>query len=140
MIEVMKDIYARLSADGALTSKLSTYKALPAIFMDWSQQVNGPYLVLTYLPTSEVYDTQVTQTLQVDIFERAGDSMGSYLSCISIRDDIVRILDRQTSLDGVENLRVYYETEQPVSDDDGRYRRYMVTFTMRWNRAADIQA
>lgn len=140
MIEVMKSVYSALAGDGALTSKLGTYKSNPAIFMDWSQTIKGPYLVLTYLPTTEEFDAQVSQTLQIDIFDRAADDMGSYQTCLEIRADIVRIMDRLKALDGVENLRVYYDNEQPVPDDDGRYRRYMLSFSMRWNRTADIQA
>ena len=140
MINVMQYIFSALTNDATLSAKLSTYKGLPAVFLDWSQQIDGPYIVLTYLPTSEVATIQVSQALQIDIFERGPDSKDSYFSCLSIRSDLVRILDNLRALDGVENLRVYYDAEQPVSDDDGRYRRYMVNFAMRWNRTADLQA
>lgn len=138
MINVMQAVYAELIGSTQLVSRLSTYLGQPAIFMDWAQQVEGPYIVLTYLPTSEVADTQVTQTLQVDIFERGAGDMDTYTSCILIREDLVKALDRLRVLDGAQNLRVYYNSEQPVPSDDGRYRRYLVSFVMRWNRTADL--
>lgn len=138
MINVMQHIYTALTGDSGLAARLSTYNSLPAVFLDWSQQVQGPYIVLTYLPASEVFQVQVAQTLQIDIFERGADSSNSYTSCLLIRNELVRILDELRALDGVENLRVYYDSEQTVSDDDGRYRRYMLSFAMRWNRTTDL--
>lgn len=140
MKDVMQAIYQRLSSDAALGTKLAeAAPGVPAIYAEWGERKQSPYIVLTYLPSSAPADLQVEGTLQVDIFDRRDEPGGSYLRCLEIRDDVVRLLDRFKAGAGDLNLRVYYNGENPTAPDGGRYRRHLVEFQYRSNRTADLQ-
>lgn len=139
MIEAMQAIFSRLAGDATLTGMLATDPiGAPAIYMDWGERKNSPYLILTYLPTTEVADAQYSGSLQIDIFDRRETDSASYLTCLEIRKELVRLLDRFRTLDGTGNLRCFLQSEQPIPDDSGRYRRYAVEFEFRFNRTSDL--
>lgn len=139
MIQVIQDIFSSLTGDAILTSLL-TDDGLgnPAVYSSWGLRENGPYIILTYLPASEQYYNQNSMELQIDIFDRDEVEGESYVRCYQIRNEIVRILDGYKSSIGSNNIRSYYNSENPIDDDDGRYRRYLISFEVRFQRTFDV--
>jgi len=139
MIQVIQSIFSALSIDTLLTQKL-TDDGLgnPAIYSSWGLRDSGPYIIISYLPSNEEYYNQNSMDIQIDIFDRGDQEALSYVRCYEIRQDIVRILDGYKDDFGGNNIRCYYTSEQPILEDEGRYRRYMISFESRYNRTFDV--
>lgn len=139
MKEVVQSIFTALSSDIALTNIL-TDDGLgnPAVYSSWGLRDKSPYIVLSYLPSTEQYYNQNSMDLQIDIFDRDEQEGQSYVRCYEIRDEIVRILDGLKESEGQNNIRCFYNSENPVDDDNGRYRRYMISFEIRFQRTFDV--
>lgn len=139
MKEVVQSIFNALTSDTGLSSIL-TDDGLgnPGVYSSWGVRDNGPYVILSYLPSTEQYYNQNSMELQVDIFDRGDQEGQSYVRCYEIRDNIVRILDGFKDSESQNNIRCYYNSENPVQDDDGRYRRYLISFEIRFQRTFDV--
>ena len=138
MLKVKQQIYQALTQDAQLTSELADFNGNPAVFGKWGRSEVSPYIVITYASSNEEYYAQNSSELQLDIFERRGQSSDSAINLYAIRDHLVRILDGYRSLNGEQNLRVYYNSESEMQDDDGRLRRYMISFEVRHMRFNDV--
>ena len=139
MREIVQSIFNVLSSDSGLSSLL-TGDGLgnPAIYSSWGLREHGPYIVLTYLPASEEYYNQNSMELQLENFDRDETEGESYVRCYEIRDNVVRILDGYNDGQGTFNLRSYYNSENTVKEDKGRYRRYLISFEIRFQRTFDV--
>jgi len=139
MISVIQSIFSSLASDVQLKLKL-TDDGLgnPAVYSSWGLRDTGPYIVISYLPSTEQYYNQNSMEIQIDIFDRGDEEGVSYIRCYEIRKEVVRILDGYKDNSSNTNIRVFYNSEQPIKEDDGRYRRYMVSFESRYNRTFDV--
>lgn len=139
MVTVEAAITQRLRADTTITQYVSTFNGSPAIFSDIApQQAERPYVVFDVQNTNDSVNNLGVNAFVIDVDIYAGRNDHSKIRALGQR--IIFSLDRTIlKCDNYTTIRLYFESEGHVENQDIKITHYNMQFYARGCRYAWMQ-